>query len=209
MNRSDALEASTDFKPGAPFVEPEPGDVLRIKLINDMPPNRDPEPIDHSLPHQFNNTNLHSHGLHVSPSGIADNVMRVMEPGESYDIEYRHPFRPYPRHQLVSSALAWLGRRANCQRRGRRADHRRRFHRRSGGRGRQLHIHTNDMLLTKINGAALAEPIWLDTAILPRNGSITFRSRFVDFAGKFMLHCHMMNHEDLGMMQVVEAYADD
>ena len=58
-----------------------------LKLINDMPPNRDPEPIDHSLPHQFNNTNLHSHGLHVSPSGIADNVMRVMEPGESYDIE--------------------------------------------------------------------------------------------------------------------------
>ncbi len=70
-----------------------------------------------------------------------------------------------------------------------------------------FHIHTNDMLLT--NGAALAEPIWLDTAILPRNGSITFRSRFVDFAGKFMLHCHMMNHEDLGMMQVVEVYADD
>jgi len=24
-----------------------------------------------------------------------------------------------------------------------------------------------------------------------------------------MLHCHMMNHEDLGMMQVVEVYADD
>ena len=72
-----------------------------------------------------------------------------------------------------------------------------------------FHIHTNDMLLTKINGEPLAEPIWLDTAILPRNGSITFRSRFVDFTGKFMLHCHMMNHEDLGMMQVVEVYADD
>jgi FtsP/CotA-like multicopper oxidase with cupredoxin domain len=72
-----------------------------------------------------------------------------------------------------------------------------------------FHIHVNDMLLTKINGEALAEPIWLDTAILPRNGSIAFRSRFLDFTGKFMLHCHMMNHEDLGMMQVVEVYADD
>ena len=30
----------------------KPGDVLRIKLINDMPPNRDPEPIDHLL-HQL------------------------------------------------------------------------------------------------------------------------------------------------------------
>lgn len=95
-------EGWKDFKPGAPFVEPEvrssangelkttlrmqyaykniggsrlyvrtyegtvpgptlrlkPGDVLRIKLINDMPPNRDPKPIDHSMPHQFNTTNL-------------------------------------------------------------------------------------------------------------------------------------------------------
>ena len=74
-----------------PTLRLKPGDVLRIKLINDMPPNRDPEPIDHSLPHQFNTTNLHSHGLHVSPSGISDNVMRMMEPGESYDIEIAIP----------------------------------------------------------------------------------------------------------------------
>ena len=65
-----------------PTLRLKAGDVLRIKLINDMPPNRDPEPIDHSLPHQFNTTNFHSHGLHVSPSGISDNVMRMMEPGE-------------------------------------------------------------------------------------------------------------------------------
>ena len=70
-----------------PTLRLKPGDVLRIKLINDMPPNRDPTPIDHLLPHQFNTTNFHSHGLHVSPSGISDNVMRMMEPGESYDIE--------------------------------------------------------------------------------------------------------------------------
>jgi FtsP/CotA-like multicopper oxidase with cupredoxin domain len=71
-----------------------------------------------------------------------------------------------------------------------------------------FHIHTNDMLLTKINGELLAEPIWMDTAIVPRKSSITFRSRFLDFTGKLMLHCHMMNHEDLGMMQVVEIHAD-
>jgi FtsP/CotA-like multicopper oxidase with cupredoxin domain len=129
------LKASTDFTPGAPFVEPEvrrsangelnttlrmhyayrdlggyrlymrtyegtapgptlrlkPGDVLRIKIINDMPPNRDLAPVDHTLPHDFNTTNLHTHGLHVSPSGISDNVMRVMQPGESYDIEIAIP----------------------------------------------------------------------------------------------------------------------
>jgi FtsP/CotA-like multicopper oxidase with cupredoxin domain len=28
-----------------------------------------------------------------------------------------------------------------------------------------------------------------------------------DFSGRFVLHCHMMNHEELGMMQVVEVVA--
>jgi FtsP/CotA-like multicopper oxidase with cupredoxin domain len=67
-----------------------------------------------------------------------------------------------------------------------------------------FHIHINPFQLTKVNGEALAEPVWLDTAIVPHGGSITFRSRFLDFTGKYVLHCHMMNHEELGMMQVVE-----
>ena len=37
--------------------------------------------------------------------------------------------------------------------------------------------------------------------------SVTLRSRFLDFTGKYVLHCHMMNHEELGMMQVVEVTA--
>jgi FtsP/CotA-like multicopper oxidase with cupredoxin domain len=69
----------------------KPGDVLRIKLLNDLPPNRDFAPANHSLPHNFNTTNFHSHGLHVSPDGIADNVMRMMEPGKSHDIEIAIP----------------------------------------------------------------------------------------------------------------------
>ena len=35
-----------------------------------------------------------------------------------------------------------------------------------------------------------------------------FRSRFLDYTGIYMLHCHMMNHEELGMMQTVEVYAE-
>ena len=46
--------------------------------------------------------------------------------------------------------------------------------------------------------------VWRDTVTVPRKGSIAFRTRFLDFAGRFVLHCHMMNHEELGMMQVVE-----
>jgi FtsP/CotA-like multicopper oxidase with cupredoxin domain len=427
-----------------PTLRVKPGDVLRIKLINDMPPNRDPSPADHSLPHHFNTTNLHSHGLHVSPSGISDNVMRIMEPGKSYDIEIAIPsdhipgtnwYHPHAHGsadvQIASGAVGALiiegdfadvpeivaaeerllvlteavfdqfgmvedfgtlfpetaarffavngvreptitmrpgevqrwrilhagwqddifmeleGHVLNTIARdgiplsrmgqnvprkpdqptdypnamlmapGQRLDvlvqagepgtyafravpydqgypsptgpiarlviegdplpmrlpaklpalrekligdeeitgtrvlrfgeirldgpteRWRTFRFTVDGKtfdpdrvdqrvrlgaveewtiindqpqdpeDHVFHIHTNDMLLTKINGEPLEEPIWLDTAILPRNGSITFRSRFLDFTGKFMLHCHMMNHEDLGMMQVVEVYADD
>jgi FtsP/CotA-like multicopper oxidase with cupredoxin domain len=60
------------------------------------------------------------------------------------------------------------------------------------------------MTIVAINGEPLTEPIWRDTVTVPRNGSVTFRTRFPDLAGRFVLHCHMMNHEELGMMQVVE-----
>jgi FtsP/CotA-like multicopper oxidase with cupredoxin domain len=66
-----------------------------------------------------------------------------------------------------------------------------------------FHIHVNPFQLVQVNGEPVA-PIWLDTVIVPHGGSVTFRTRFLDFTGKYVLHCHMMNHEELGMMQVVE-----
>src|SRR5260370_9065004 len=69
----------------------KPGETLKIRLITDLPPNRDILPTNPSHPHQFNNTNFHFHGAHCSPSGIADNVMRSMVPGKSYDIEITLP----------------------------------------------------------------------------------------------------------------------
>jgi len=35
---------------------------------------------------------------------------------------------------------------------------------------------------------------------------VTIRSRFEDFTGRFVLHCHILNHEDIGMMQQIEVY---
>jgi FtsP/CotA-like multicopper oxidase with cupredoxin domain len=74
-----------------PTLRMKPGETLKIRLVNDLPPNRDLLPSNPSHPHQFNNTNLHFHGAHCSPSGIADNVMRSMVPGKSYDIEIALP----------------------------------------------------------------------------------------------------------------------
>jgi FtsP/CotA-like multicopper oxidase with cupredoxin domain len=71
-----------------------------------------------------------------------------------------------------------------------------------------FHIHTNPFQVTKLNGESLSTPVWRDTVVVPREGSVTFRSRFLDFTGRTVLHCHMMNHEELGMMQLIEFSGD-
>jgi len=411
-----------------PTLRLQPGDVLRIRLVNDLPPNPDPVPLDMALPHHFNTTNFHSHGLHVSPGGISDNIFRSMEPGQSYDIEIAipadHPRGTYwyhPHHHgsadvqmtsgmagalivegdfddvpeiaaagerllilnevlfdyrgtievydtvwpeavprflsvngqrdpiirmrpgevqrwrivhaghednlrlaleghglqviaydgirrpeierddtllmapgqradvlvqagaagsyalraiandqgypspvgplarivvegeplamalpaaLGKAPLATIGdeeitntRRltlsvdepesppsANYQEFtylvcGRHFDHNRVDQRIPLGAVEEwtvvnehedehiFHIHTNPFQMVAVNGEKLAERDWHDTVVVPRKGSVTFRSRFLDFTGRFVLHCHMMNHEELGMMQVVEVYA--
>lgn len=75
------------------------------------------------------------------------------------------------------------------------------------------HIHVNPFFITHINGVKLAQddPLrrWQDTLGLPLMdggvpGSVTFKTRFEKYTGKFVIHCHVLRHEDNGMMQVVE-----
>lgn len=66
-----------------------------------------------------------------------------------------------------------------------------------------FHIHVNDMYVVRVNGEAV-QPFWCDTLPIPPRGSFTFRMRFADFSGKFVWHCHALNHEDMGMMQLVD-----
>jgi FtsP/CotA-like multicopper oxidase with cupredoxin domain len=411
-----------------PTLRMKPGETLRIRLTNDLPPNRDLMPMDISHPHQFNNTNFHFHGSHTSPSGIADNVMRSMVPGQAYDIEITLPtdhtrgtYWYHPHHhgsadvqitggmagaliaegdfddipevagaadrvlilnevlfdyrgsietydtvwpEAVPRFLSVNGQREPAIRMrpgevqrwrivhaghennlhlaleqhglhvvafdgirrprighfdsllmapGQRADvlvqagavgtyslraiandqgypspvgplasvivegeplpmrlpaalgagplaairdedvtNKRRltlsvdqpefppaanyqeFRFLVCGRtfdpnrvdqrvpldaveewtvvnehedDHVFHIHTNPFQLVSVNGENVAERDWRDTVIVPRKGSVVFRSRFLDFTGRFVHHCHMMNHEELGMMQVVEVYA--
>jgi FtsP/CotA-like multicopper oxidase with cupredoxin domain len=420
------LRSYDGMTPG-PTLRARPGDVLRIRLVNELPPNRDPQPDNHNLPNRLNTTNLHTHGLHVSPGGIADNALREMEPGQSYEIEvpippshppgtyWYHPHRHGSANVQVASGLAgalilegdfanvpqiasarervlilqqlafdalgtvesfdtvWPMQAArlftvNGQLRptiamrpgevqrwriihagfhdstpigldrhqlheiaadgialprvrtqdsilvvpGQRTDvlvqagapgtyafrslpfdqgeganrtwvlanvvvsgeplamslpttlppvplaairneeitgtrkitfstrppatggddfrefhfmvdnrlfdHNRVDHRIRLGAVEEweivnldeadhpFHIHTNPFLVTRINGVALAEPIWRDTVNVRGHGSVTLRTRFEDFTGRLVLHCHILNHEDIGMMQLIEVY---
>jgi FtsP/CotA-like multicopper oxidase with cupredoxin domain len=71
-----------------------------------------------------------------------------------------------------------------------------------------FHIHVNPMYIIKVNGVPV-DPYWCDTVALPAGGtsenptSITFRMRFKDFVGSFILHSQMLHDSDLGMIQRV------
>jgi FtsP/CotA-like multicopper oxidase with cupredoxin domain len=71
-----------------------------------------------------------------------------------------------------------------------------------------FHIHVNPMYVTKVNGVATS-PYWCDTLALPSGGtieqptSVTFRMRFMDFTGPYLMHCQMLQYSDLGMIQRV------
>ncbi|HEY1938427.1 MAG TPA: multicopper oxidase domain-containing protein [Candidatus Angelobacter sp.] len=91
------------------------------------------------------------------------------------------------------------------------------------------HIHVNPFQLIEVfdpndssnNYKAEKDGIWHDVVLIPpaknnngnlvigndgkatQPGYVRIRSRYVDFTGDFVLHCHLLGHEDRGMMQLV------
>jgi len=47
-------------------------------------------------------------------------------------------------------------------------------------------------------------PHWKDTQILNQGEKVTFRTQYTDFTGSYVQHCHILDHEDQGMMEIVE-----
>jgi FtsP/CotA-like multicopper oxidase with cupredoxin domain len=80
------------------------------------------------------------------------------------------------------------------------------------GADHPFHMHVNPFWVTRIEVPdeqdrlhnVLDEPCWMDTVSIPRGGRVVFRSRFADYTGAWVNHCHILMHEDHGMMQAVE-----
>ncbi|HVG83063.1 MAG TPA: multicopper oxidase family protein [Vicinamibacterales bacterium] len=64
-----------------------------------------------------------------------------------------------------------------------------------------MHVHTNAFQL--VEGDGQAEPAWRDVVIVRAGSRARIRTRFDDFAGKTVQHCHILDHEDLGMMSTL------
>ena len=72
----------------APTIRVAPGETLRIALDNRLPPCSEAQV---RAGRCFNDTNIHTHGLWVSPAGNSDNVLVSIAPGQRFQYEYAIP----------------------------------------------------------------------------------------------------------------------
>ena len=79
-----------------------------------------------------------------------------------------------------------------------------------------FHIHQVHFLVESINGVKVAHPHWADSFIVPHRigigkgsvpGAVVLMMDFRDpvIRGEFLFHCHILDHEDQGMMAKIEA----
>lgn len=68
-----------------------------------------------------------------------------------------------------------------------------------------FHLHVWPMQVIKVDGATTAAPVWRDVVNVPARGEAVVRIRFARFSGRTVYHCHILDHEDAGMMGTVEA----
>ncbi len=63
-----------------------------------------------------------------------------------------------------------------------------------------FHLHVNPMQVISRNGRPEPYRAWRDVVLVRSGETVRVRTRFNDFAGKSVYHCHVFDHEDLGMM---------
>ena len=72
------------------------------------------------------------------------------------------------------------------------------------GMDHPFHLHTNWFQVISRNGQPEPLRAWKDVVNLRPYETVRIRIPFRDFAGKTVYHCHILDHEDQGMMEIVE-----
>ncbi|MEI6064744.1 MAG: multicopper oxidase family protein, partial [Pseudanabaena sp. ELA748] len=75
------------------------------------------------------------------------------------------------------------------------------------GMEHSFHLHTNPFQVVDRNGKPDPYQAWEDTIRVRANETVRIRIPFRDFVGKTVYHCHVLDHEDLGMMGIVDIQA--
>jgi FtsP/CotA-like multicopper oxidase with cupredoxin domain len=72
------------------------------------------------------------------------------------------------------------------------------------GMDHPFHLHGFQFQVLDRNGVPERVRRWKDTVNVPKHETVRFIVRFDDFPGKWMFHCHILDHEDHGMMGILE-----
>jgi FtsP/CotA-like multicopper oxidase with cupredoxin domain len=75
------------------------------------------------------------------------------------------------------------------------------------GMDHPFHLHVNPFQVVSRNSQPETYRAWKDTVLVRGQETVRIRIPFRDFAGKTVYHCHILDHEDLGMMGMVEMQA--
>lgn len=67
-----------------------------------------------------------------------------------------------------------------------------------------FHLHVWPMQVIEAQGEPIEEPTWRDVVNVPAQGRVRVLVNFARHPGRSVYHCHILDHEDAGMMATVE-----
>jgi FtsP/CotA-like multicopper oxidase with cupredoxin domain len=67
-----------------------------------------------------------------------------------------------------------------------------------------FHVHINPFQVISRNGRPEPFRAWKDVVLVRAGETVRIRTRFDDFTGRTVYHCHILDHEELGMMGLLE-----
>lgn len=72
------------------------------------------------------------------------------------------------------------------------------------GMDHPFHLHGFQFQVLDRNGKPEKDRRWKDTVNVPKHETVRFVVKYNDYPGLWMFHCHILDHEDHGMMAVLE-----
>lgn len=91
--------------------------------------------------------------------------------------------------------------------------------RNTSGELHPIHLHVNDAQVISVNGVPQQAQSWVDTIPIPYAtlnsagisvpGEVVMRFRFRTYVGPYVFHCHILAHEDNGMMSIINVTSPD
>jgi len=72
------------------------------------------------------------------------------------------------------------------------------------GMDHPFHLHGFQFQVLDRNGVPEPFRAWKDVVNVPKHENVRFIVRYTDYPGKWMFHCHILAHEDHGMMAILE-----